>query len=68
MENKKLQEILDKHTKWLNNEAGGARADLRYADLGGASLEGADLWGADLRCADLWGADLRCANLRGAIS
>ena len=33
-----LSEILERHRKWLAGEAGGQRADLRYADLRGASL------------------------------
>ena len=81
MENKKLQEILDKHTKWLNNEAGGVRANLRYADLRdadlwraslqnsdleGANLQGANLWGTNLQSANLWGTNLQSANLRCA--
>ena len=41
-----IREILDKHLKWLNNEDGGERADLRGADLCGADLRGADLCGA----------------------
>lgn len=57
----KLAGILEKHKKWLNNEAGGERADLR-----GAGLRCADLSGADLRCADLSGAKLRGAKLDGA--
>ena len=44
-------EVLQRHAKWLKNEEGGEKADLR----------GADLWDADLR-----DADLRDANLRGA--
>lgn len=81
MEQEKLQEILEKHKKWLNNEEGGERADLRGANLyeadlheadlrgaylRGANLRGADLYGANLRGAYLHGADLREANLRGA--
>ena len=76
MENKKLQEILDKHARWLNNEAGGVRAnlqgaDLHYANLQYANLQGADLFGANLRKADLLGTNLQgsslqCANLEGA--
>ena len=63
--------ILDKHKKWLNDEEGGERADLRDADLCDADLRDADLRGADLRGADLRdavlrGADLRYANLRDA--
>ena len=42
----KLQEILDKHKKWLNEEEGGERADLSDADLRGADL--------DYSCFPLW--------------
>ena len=55
---KNLNKILEKHLKWLRNEDGGERADLR-----GADLREADLYEADLRGADLYGADLREANL-----
>lgn len=34
-----LKEILDKHLKWLKNEDGGERADLRSADLRSAKIE-----------------------------
>ena len=44
MEN--LQEILNNHKKWINNEVGGVRANLRGADLERADLRGADLEGA----------------------
>ena len=66
MDNEKLKEILERHRKWLNDEDGGERADLRGANLYGANLCGADLRGADLRGADLRGANLRGANLREA--
>lgn len=76
MEQEKLQEILEKHKKWRNKEAGGERANLREAnlyrdnlreaDLRGADLREADLRGADLRGADLHRAELRGADLRGA--
>lgn len=49
MTKKQLNEILDKHKKWINDEPGGEQADLRGADLRGADLRGADLLGADLR-------------------
>ena len=39
-----LKQILELHKKWLDNEAGGKRADLRSADLSGADLSGANLW------------------------
>ena len=66
-----LKQILELNKKWLNNEDGGKRADLRSADLRGADLSGANLSGADLSGANLRDADLRdaylCgANLRGA--
>ena len=67
-----LKNILKLHKKWLNNEEGGLKANLRgailyRADLRGAILYRVDLRGADLRGANLRGADLREANLRGAI-
>ena len=71
-----LNEILQKHKMWLNNDKGGERADLRgidlrfadlrFVDLRFADLRGTDLKNADLRFADLRFADLRDANLRGA--
>jgi uncharacterized protein YjbI with pentapeptide repeats len=61
-----LKDILKKHKKWLNDEEGGERANLRGADLSGADLLGADLLGTDLRRADLQGADLSGADLREA--
>jgi uncharacterized protein YjbI with pentapeptide repeats len=61
-----LKQILELHKKWLNNEAGGKRANLRSADLSGANLSGADLRGAYLRGADLRGANLRSADLSDA--
>ena len=75
-----LNEILQKHKMWLNNDKGRERADLRsiylrfadlrftdlrFADLRGTDLKNADLRFADLRFADLRGADLRGADLRG---
>ena len=61
-----LNEILEKHKKWLNGEPDGERANLREADLRGADLRGADLRGASLRRANLYEANLRGADLRGA--
>ena len=55
--------ILDKHKKWLNDEEGGERANLRGADLRYADLRDTDLRGAVLCDAVLRGADLRGANL-----
>ena len=57
MTTKELQEILDKHKKWLNDEDGGERAYLSDAYLSDAYLRGAHLIGADLSGADLSGAE-----------
>ena len=66
MTKEQLNEILEKHKKWLNDEPGGERANLRGADLFEANLFGANLRGADLFEANLLGANLRGADLRGA--
>lgn len=44
----KLNEIIASHDKWLRDEEGGERADLRGADLSDAYLSGAYLRGANL--------------------
>ena len=56
MKQEELQKILEAHKKWINNEDGGARADLRGANLSEADLRRADLRGADLdfSCWPLW--------------
>lgn len=61
-----LQNILEKHKKWLNDEEGGERANLYNADLSGANLRDANLRGANLSNANLRDAILRDANLCGA--
>ena len=71
MNGEEIRIVLEKHEKWLNNELGGIRADLREAALYGLDLNGANLWGAnlikaDLRVAYLIKADLREATLRVA--
>ena len=67
-----LDEILEKHEKFLKGYSSGERASLAGADLRDADLRYADLRHADLRNANLAGvnlryADLRNANLTGAI-
>ena len=66
MLNVDLKLTLELHAKWLRNEEGGARANLRDADLGGANLRDADLGGANLSGANLSDANLSGANLRRA--
>lgn len=77
---KNLKNILENHTKWLNNGDGAraclsetdlrgadlCNANLRTAELSGANLSKADLFRADLRRADLYGANLYGADLRNA--
>ena len=58
MTREELQEILDKHKKWLNDEEGGEKANLRNANLSDADLRGANLINANLRDANLRDANL----------
>ena len=66
MEKEQIKTILELHLKWLKNEDGGIRANLRDVDLSYANLSGADLSGAYLSGAYLSGADLSGAYLSGA--
>lgn len=71
MTTQELQDIIEKHRKWLYFEYGGVRADLRDANLCGAdlsevNLRGALLGRANLSSANLSGADLYAADLRDA--
>ena len=66
MTSEEIKKVLDLHKKWLNDEEGGKRANLRGADLSGANLRWADLREANLRGADLSGANLLEADLREA--
>ena len=66
MEKEKLEKILEKHVKWLNNELDGERANLSGADLSWANLNEADLSWANLSGANLSAADLSRANLSRA--
>lgn len=77
MTTQELQDILEKHRKWMNYEPDGVRASLYEYNLQGINLSGANLSYADLRGADLQeanllgtnlcGADLSEVNLRGAL-
>ena len=58
-----LEEILDKHEKWLKHEEGGEKAKFIKADLSFVDLRGVDLINVDLRFSNLRGANLSCANL-----
>lgn len=61
-----IQEVLELHKKWLNNEKGGERANLSDANLSGADLRRADLRRAGLRRANLINANLSGAEFSGA--
>ena len=65
MKQEQIEKILEEHKAWLNR-TGGAKADLRGANLCDANLCGANLRDANLRDANLCDADLRGANLRDA--
>lgn len=67
MTKSELNEILEKHRKWLNDEEGGEKANLSWANLSGENLRRADLRRANLRQADLRQANLNGADLSGAI-
>ena len=58
MDEKKLNTILEKHRKWVNNEPDGERVNLEWAHLAGANLAGAHLERAHLEWAHLEGANL----------
>ena len=67
MEQSKLNEILEKHKHWVNQDYVGwekMQANLAGANLTRANLIGADLRGANLRGADFTGANLIRADLR----
>ena len=66
MTQEELKNILKAHKKWLNNEDGGIRANLRGANLRGANLRGTNLRYVDLSHANLKHADLRYADLSEA--
>jgi len=76
-----LNEILEKHEKWLNSKPDGEKADLhgrdlqgldlykanlQYANLHNANLNYVNLQDANLQHADLWTSDLKGANLQYA--
>ena len=58
-----LEEILEKHEKWLKHEEGGERAKLIKTDLSFVDFRGVYLINIDLRFSNLRGANLSCANL-----
>lgn len=63
MTQEKLKEILDKHSKWLNAEDGGERADLVGTDLNNTDLRYLNLSSSDLSFSDISFTTLRYVNL-----
>jgi len=63
MKQEELNQVLEKHAKWLNDITCGTRANLIRADLSDADLSGANLMRADLSGADLYEVDLSGAKL-----
>jgi uncharacterized protein YjbI with pentapeptide repeats len=61
-----LNDILDKHKKYMNNLPEGERADLSNMDLSNANLSYANLIDANLSNAKLSNANLSYANLSNA--
>ena len=62
---KNLEEIIEKHRKWLRNDPEGVRADFSDADLQRVNLSGLDLSMANFFACDLSGANLTGTNLKG---
>lgn len=62
MKQKELNQILELHRKWLQDENEGERADLSGEYLRYLNLSGANIRDANLKHADLSGADLRHVN------
>ena len=63
MKQEQLDEIIQKHKLWLNNNAAGERANLEDANLEGTNLEYANLKYANLKRANLEDANLEGANI-----
>ena len=61
----KLDEILEKHIKWLREDPAGERANMRYANMSRANMSGADMSGANMSGAgiDYTSFTLWCGSL-----
>lgn len=62
MKQSKLNDIIEKHKLWLDNQPGGKRANLAWANLAEANLAEANLTGANLTGANLAWADVDFAS------
>ena len=61
-----IEDMLNSHAKWLNNEYDGQRANMRHANMQGADIRGVDMQDADMRRANMQGANFGGANMQGA--
>ena len=66
MDENRLNEILDKHKKWLNGEESGERADLHDSILSSSDLRGSDMRSSILSSSDMRGSDMRGSILSGS--
>jgi len=66
MDQVQINQILEDHQVWLNDNTKGKRADLQEADLYRENFRGANLQEANFHKANLQGAYLIGANLQGA--
>lgn len=69
--NEELQNLLILHTRYLNGEPDGIKADFSNTDLYGVNLvnqnlKGAEMGGAILIRGLMWGANFECTNLEKA--
>jgi hypothetical protein len=56
--------VLEAHQRWLDDEPGGVRLDLRGANMSGAYMSGAYMTGADMVDANMRGATLPVGTVR----
>ena len=61
-----IEDMLNSHAKWLNNEYGGQRANMRDMDLRGVDMQDENMRRANMQCADMQCANMRCANMQCA--
>lgn len=66
MDRARLNEILEKHKKWLNFENDGVRADLSHSDLSQSDLSYSDMSHSNMRHSDMSHSDMSRSNLLGS--
>ncbi len=66
MDRARLNEILEKHKKWLNGEKDGVRADLSNIDLRNIDLSGRNLSHIDMSHSNMSHSDMSHSDMRGS--